>query len=119
MDPEDEAKKSSGGNPEALLHDQGVSDLSCRHLPSIQSSSPGDHSSFHSNSVNLHQVRMDVNAPDLPTRSMATGEGEEDKATPRRQNGPLNLLDLPIDVLKEILSQVRPYISPTPRSSSR
>lgn len=109
MDPEEEAQKSSSGNLEALFNDRSVSGLPCSHLTSIQSDDPGDRLSFPSNPVTSHQVIMHTAAHGLPTRSMGKRKGEEDKAVSMSQNGPLNLLDLPPDILKEILSQVRRY----------
>lgn len=107
MDPEDGAKRLSGGNPEALFHDRGVSGLSFSHLPSMQSSSPADYPSFHSEPASFYQAGMNTAAPDLPTRSIGEGKDGKYEAAPRRRNGPLNLLDLPVDILKETLSQVR------------
>ena len=95
MDPEDGAKKSSEGILEALLHDRGV-----------QLSPSGDHPPLNSNPVSLHQVGMNAAAPDLPLRSMGEGQDEEYIAPPKRQIRLLKLLDLPTDILKEILSQV-------------
>lgn len=117
MDPEDGAKILLGGNPAVLLHDQSISSLSFSHLPSIQWSPSGDYPSFHSEPASLHQVDMDIAAPDLPTRSIRERKDKEYEASaPRRRNRPLNLLDLPTDILKEILSQVRRYTSLTCRS---
>lgn len=117
MDPEEEAKKSSGGNLEAVLRDRGASGLYRSHLPYIQSIPLGGQLPFHSNPVSLQQVGMNAAAPEKPTGSMGKRRDEEhDAAPPRRRNGPLSLLDLPTDVLKEILSQVRHYISSTRRS---
>ena len=116
MDPEDGAKIVPGGNPAVLLHDQGISGLSFSHLPSVQWSPSGDYPSFHSEPVSLHQADMNIAAPDLPTRSVRERKDGEYEAAPKRRNRPLNLLDLPTDILKEILSQVRRYTSLTCRS---
>lgn len=111
MDLEDRAKRSSGGSPEELLHDRGLPGLLCNHLPSIQSSSHGDHSPSYPDPVSSHLTGMNTAAPDLLPGSMRERKDEKYQTAPRRQSGPLNLLNLPTDVLKEMLSQVRHDIS--------
>lgn len=73
--------------------------------------SSGDHLPIQFNSASLQHVGMDTAAPGAPTwpmRRLARGWYiTPDYVTPERNHGPLNLLDLPVDVMKEILSQVR------------
>ena len=113
MDPQDGAKRLSGGNPELPLHERGVSSLSFGPLPSMQSSPPEDYPSFHSEPASLYQAGWNAAAPDLPTRSIEQRKDEKYEAASRLRNEPLNLLDLPTDILKETLSQVRRYMPPT------
>lgn len=117
MDPQDGTKSLSGGNPEVLLHDRGVSGLSFGHLPSMPSSPPTEYHSFHSEPASFYQAGSTA-APDLLTRSFGQRKDEIYEASPRRRNEPLNLLDLPTDILKETLSQVRRYIPPIRLSRS-
>ncbi len=101
-------RKLSGGNPETIFQDGHGSDLSPNHFAYVHSIPVGGHPPYPSN---LLQGGIDAASslrnPTFRMRKRATGQGNPREAISRRRNGPLNLLDLPADVLKEILSQVR------------
>lgn len=114
MESEDVARKFLNDKMEATPQDHKGS--VSFHNPSafVNSTTLGGHPSFPTNTPGLQQGHMDNTAPRNPTVRMnrlAAGEVEERSTVSEPQNGPLNLLDLPVDILKDILSQVRNNIS--------
>ena len=112
MEGEEGARKS--GNPEVVLNDRDGTGVLRALLPYPPLVSPGSHLPSHTNSASSQKVGMDTATPERPTWPMGLRKHEEGDAVPERKNGPLNLLDLPADILKEIFSQVS-YLTRQPR----
>ena len=116
---EQEASKSSSENLGMVSHDHSGSGPSHDNLAVVQPIALGDQLSIPFSSASLQHVGMDTAAPGEPTwrmRRLARMKAKGRSIAPERNNGPLNLLDLPVDVVKEILSQVCSYKFPPGRS---
>jgi hypothetical protein len=108
--PEGALGKLSGGNPETVFPNGHGADISPNHLAYVHSVPVDGHPTYPSNLASLLQGGTDAAySPRYPTGQMriqARGQDSPREVISRRRNGPLNLLDLPTDILKEILSQV-------------
>jgi hypothetical protein len=111
MEPEEEdaAAKSFGGKMEATHQDRYGPESFRNPSAYVNPISLGGHPPFPDNAPSLQQENMDTTTTsNPPTRigRLAAEDVEEDHSSSEHQNGPLNLLDLPMDILKDVLGQV-------------